>query len=201
MCRFSLSKHRLFPAFCGSRGGDLNQATTTKHKLPTALLHRRNASLDLVHRNRRFVACEVGARPQEEHAMALLSLPHGHTWAVPEALVRLRVLVVVVPAGTQRGSQRVLVLRETLDDDRGNGLVHAEDSVAPLGVLLGELAHHLERVRLGRLGGRRHIVRAHNQVRSAARRRPHGTGARGGGAGEDGHREGCTAGKSRRRLH
>lgn len=49
-----------------------------------------------------------------------LALAHGHAGAVPEALRHLSLLVIVVPAGAQRGTQLVLVLSQALDDDCGH---------------------------------------------------------------------------------
>lgn len=49
------------------------------------------------------------------HAVAVVPLPHGHTGAVPEAILRLRLLVLVVPARAERGAQRHLVLRQPLE--------------------------------------------------------------------------------------
>ena len=73
-----------------------------------------------------------------------LALPHGHARAVPEPASDLGLLVVVVPARAQRRPQRVLVLSEALDHHSRDALVHAEVGAAALGVLLAELAHHLE---------------------------------------------------------
>lgn len=92
----------------------------------------------------RVLAPEVVVLRQEEHAVALLPLPHRDARAVPEALRRLGPLVVVVPAGAERGPELVLVLGEALDDDGGDGLVDAE-----VGAGAGE-----GRERRGRKGGR-----------------------------------------------
>jgi len=58
--------------------------------------------------------------------VALLSLTHGHTRAVPESLFRLERLVVVVSARAQRRTEFVLMFCESLYDNRGNTFVHAE---------------------------------------------------------------------------
>jgi len=47
-----------------------------------------------------------------------LALPHRHAGAVPETLLRLRGLVVVVPARAQRRAELVLVLRKALHRQR-----------------------------------------------------------------------------------
>lgn len=60
-----------------------------------------------------------------------LALPHRHAGAVPVALVRLRLLVVVVAAGAERHAQLVLVLRQPLDHHRRHRLVHAEVGAGP----------------------------------------------------------------------
>lgn len=44
---------------------------------------------------------EIVLRCEEEHAVALLPLAHGNAGAVPVAVVRLRLLVVVVAARAQ----------------------------------------------------------------------------------------------------
>ena len=99
---------------------------------------------DFVHGDLLLVAHEIVILGEEEHAVALLALPHGNTRAVPEPARDLSLLVVVVPARAQRRAQRVLVLGQALDHNRRHGLVHAEVGAAALGVLLAELAHHLE---------------------------------------------------------
>lgn len=90
---------------------------------PAHPLRRRD---HLLQRDLRVLAPEVVALGQEEHAVALLALPHRHAGAVPEPLRGLGGLVVVVAAGAQGGAELVLVLGEALDYDGGDRLVDAE---------------------------------------------------------------------------
>ena len=60
-----------------------------------------------------------------------LALAHGDARAVPEALLRLRLFVVIVAAGAQRRAQLVLVLCKPLDDHCRHRLVHAEVGARP----------------------------------------------------------------------
>lgn len=80
----------------------------------------------LLERDLRVLPPEVVVLGQEEHAVALLPLAHRDAGAVPKALSRLGLLVVVVPARAQRGAELVLVLGEALDHDGGDGLIDAE---------------------------------------------------------------------------
>eukprot|EP00982_Pelagococcus_subviridis_P007990 30800-Pelagococcus_subviridis.AAC.3 len=86
---------------------------TSSHH-PFAELH------DFVDRDRLLVPDEVVVLRQEQHAVALLPLPHRDARAVPKPALHLRLLVVVVPARAQRRPERVFVLGEALDHDRGD---------------------------------------------------------------------------------
>mmetsp|Transcript_25296 Transcript_25296/g.81816 ORF Transcript_25296/g.81816 Transcript_25296/m.81816 type:complete len:207 (+) Transcript_25296:2254-2874(+) len=61
------------------------------------------------------VADEVVVVGEEEHAVALLPLPHGDAGAVPVAVLGLGLLVLVEAAGTEGRAERNFVFRETAD--------------------------------------------------------------------------------------
>jgi len=73
-------------------------------------LHATAALLDLIKGDFLGVTGKVVVFCQEEHAVALLALAHRHTRAVPEALLSLKLLVVVMAARAERHPQLILVL-------------------------------------------------------------------------------------------
>ena len=88
-----------------------------------------------------FVSGKIVVVREKEHAVTLVSLPHGHTRTVPKAVLGFGLLVIIEAAGTQRCSQRDLVFRETFDDDGGYRLVGAQFGFGIYQILVGEGRH------------------------------------------------------------
>ena len=57
----------------------------------------------------------MGSGRSDAHAVAVVPLAHRNTGAVPEAVLGLRLLVLVVPARAEWGTQRRLVLRQPFE--------------------------------------------------------------------------------------
>ena len=75
--------------------------------------------------------------------MALVSLSHGHTGAVPVPILGFLLLVIIESARAEGCTEGDLVLRKTFDHDRGNGLVDAEFGARIFKILVCECCHGL----------------------------------------------------------
>jgi hypothetical protein len=73
--------------------------------------------------------------------MAFVSLSHGYTGTIPKSILGFGFLVVVKPTGTEWRTERHLVFRQALDDDRGYGLVGTEFGTRIVQILVGERRH------------------------------------------------------------
>mmetsp|Transcript_740 Transcript_740/g.2112 ORF Transcript_740/g.2112 Transcript_740/m.2112 type:complete len:203 (-) Transcript_740:55-663(-) len=78
--------------------------------------------------------------------MALMAFSHGHAGAIPVSILGLGLLVLVKAAWTERCAQIDLVLCQSLDDDRGDGFIGAQQSVSVFEVGVGKGRHGLERL-------------------------------------------------------
>jgi len=76
--------------------------------------------------------------------MTLMPLPHGNAGTIPIPLLRLLLLILVKPTGTQRRAQRHLMLRQSLDHHGGNALIGTVVRVGIFGVFVAEGGHGLE---------------------------------------------------------
>ena len=88
--------------------------------------------------------CESVIRLQEEHAVALSLLPHGLTWAVPEAVLHLGGGIVVVPARAQGSAELHLMDGEALEHRSCDLGIHAEFCFGVGGIFDREFPHALQ---------------------------------------------------------
>ena len=86
-------------------------------------LHGRYALLDLSHSDSLVRARKIRPWVEEQHAVALLALSHGDTWAIPVTLCSLGLLIVIVPAGAKWCSKSFLMLSQALDDNSSHAPV------------------------------------------------------------------------------
>lgn len=89
-----------------------------------------------------FIAGKIVIRSEKKHAMALLSLSHGNTRAIPKSLRSLSSFIVVMPARAEWCTQWIFMVSQTLDNNSSYSFVRTKERSWFTGILLWELPHN-----------------------------------------------------------